>query len=101
MSSEAMILKLDAGGRVMVTLARQIELVRAYDRLECKEGLLVSSGSAAHPKKVQAFSSRSKTGAVVAMTKRDEQLSLRNYVAVMSAAAFDKVLGLVLARWSA
>jgi hypothetical protein len=32
MSSEAMILKRDAGGRVMVPLARQIELVREYER---------------------------------------------------------------------
>jgi hypothetical protein len=32
MNSEAMILKRDAGGRVMVPLARQIELVREYER---------------------------------------------------------------------
>ena len=32
MSSEAMILKRDAGGRVMVPLARQIELVGEYER---------------------------------------------------------------------
>ena len=32
MSSETMILKRDAGGRVMVPLERQIELVREYER---------------------------------------------------------------------
>jgi hypothetical protein len=32
MSSEAMILKRDAGGRVVVSLERQIELVREYER---------------------------------------------------------------------
>jgi hypothetical protein len=32
MDNEAMILKRDAGGRVMVPLARQIELVREYER---------------------------------------------------------------------
>jgi hypothetical protein len=32
MDNEAMILKRDAGGCVMVPLARQIELVREYER---------------------------------------------------------------------
>jgi len=33
MSNEALILKRDAGGHVMVPLARQIELVRKYERV--------------------------------------------------------------------
>jgi hypothetical protein len=67
MSKEAMILKSDAGGRVVVPLARQVELVREFER----SGLSGPRFAAMAGVKYQTFATwRRKHGSLPAQRKR-------------------------------
>lgn len=67
MSKEAMILKSDAGGRVVVPLARQVELVREFER----SGLSGPQFAAMAGVKYQTFAAwRRKHGLLPAQRKR-------------------------------